>query len=129
MSRRRKPTDLLLVKIGCTGRSSHKRLVFDTVSVSADGDRIAVTHNAAGKGEVVKTQVPNQDDLGLMERWAATPKVEYATRVYRCPICISPSGHPLTVPMRANKDGEIFGPLAANGVSFLDLSIYSAIVS
>ena len=129
MSRRRKPTAFLFVKIGCTGRSSHKRLIFDTVSVSADGDRIAVTHNAAGRGEVVKAQVPNQDDLGMIERWTATPKVEYVTRVYKCPICISPSGHPLTVPMRANRDGEIFGPLAANGVSFLDLSIFAATVS
>lgn len=129
MSRRREPNGLVLVKIGCTGRRSHKKLVFDTVSVSADGDRIAVIHDALDRGKSNEANVPNQDDLGMVERWLTAPPVEFMNRVYKCPICLAPSGQPLTLPMRSDKDGEIFGKLAAAGVSFLDISQFTAILS
>lgn len=128
VSRRRKPsTDgRILIKIGCTGQRSHQRLVFDTVAVDADleAGRFSVHHNAVSRGDRVEANVPDPGDLGRVERIASEPDVEFHNHRYVCPIC------KLDFPMDAATAGEkIFGPIAAAGVSFLDLSDLRSILS
>lgn len=134
MSRRRKPTALVLVKVGCAGRGTHKRLVFDTVALSAAEDAegnpyVAVKHNAGRFHDLNDTNVPDEDRPSewLVESAGGvavrTPRVWFANNRYRCPLC------KLDFPIRAEREGEIFGKAYAAGVSFLDLSSLSAIVN
>jgi hypothetical protein len=126
MSRRRKPEPdgRILIKVGCTGRGSHKRLIFDTVSVDADDTRFIVGHNQVSKGEPQEANVPRQDDhQSRLERILIAPPVEFHNHRYQCPLC------GLDFPMDAATAGEkFFGPAAVAGVSFLDLSVLRAIL-
>jgi len=122
MSRRSNPTAQLLVKVGCTGRGQHKRLVFDTVELSMSVDTlgvpyVAVRHNAGKFKHSNETQVPSSDDSTLFQRSLVDPNAEFANIVYLCPLCKR------NFEIRVENEAQVFGKaLDLDRVSFLDLS-------
>ena len=131
MSRRRrgekKPDPNLIweIKVGCTGRETHKKLIFDTVWVWDDSGQLIIGHGKSRRGPHVEASVP--DPIGAPAEILAAimrgeieeypePPVDYYNHPYRCPLC------GLDYPIRAKRDSEIFGPLRDARVPFLDLS-------
>ena len=115
MSRRRNPADREegLIRIGCTGEGSHPRRVFDTVRVSFVEDLVIVNHNQ-GRGKLQEPATAEPGTADYLDRLETGR--DYLTWQYRCPDC------GVTLPIRADREGDFFRPFAEQKFEFIDVS-------